>query len=155
MISNSKAYTNTIGIEDGDVVDLDFTFTYDGEVRQEVQGFITEVSNQSLIQGFYEGLLGMKVEQDKEIVVSPEKGYTDPNHELYGKTLYFDVHINSIVEGSREDTFSSDTSTTETSTPDTPTLDLPSNLSAFLISLFILVFIRKNKTFINRTLNIQ
>ncbi len=97
LVSGS-AYTTFGGIETGDVVNLDYVLSYDDEVQQEGPDFETEVSPNKLIQGFYEGLLGMKVGEDKEIVVPPDKGYTDPSHSLYGKFLYFDVHINKIVK---------------------------------------------------------
>ncbi len=103
LATQSFAYTTTDGIETGDVVNLDYTLSYDGEVQQQGPNFQTAVTDQALIVGFYEGLLGMKVGEDKEIVVTPDKGYTDPEHELYGKTLYFDVYINGIVESVRGD----------------------------------------------------
>ncbi len=97
ILIQSSAYTTKDGIETGDEVNMDYVLSYDGDVQQNGPGFVTVVSSDRLIQGFYEGLLGMKVGQDKEIIVSPDKGYTDPSHDLYGKTLYFDVHINKIV----------------------------------------------------------
>lgn len=99
LSKQSSAYNN--GIEEGDVVNLDYTLTYDGKVQQEGPGFQTQVSPKDLIEGFYEGLLGMKVGERKEIVVPPEKGYQEP-HELAGKTLYFDVYINGIIDDVRE-----------------------------------------------------
>ncbi len=57
------------GIEDGDKVNLDYVLSYDDEVQQNGPGFETYVTDSAIIQGFYEGLLGMRIGQQKNIVV--------------------------------------------------------------------------------------
>ena len=109
---SSSAYTASEGIEKYDKVNMDYVLSYDGKVQQNGPGFEAKISPNDLILGFYEGLLGMKVGDDKQIIVPPEKGYTQPGHELYGKTLYFDVHINSIVSNVRGNDYSESTSQT-------------------------------------------
>jgi hypothetical protein len=47
----------------------------------------------SVITGFYEGLLGMKVGEIKTQIVPPNKGYTDPSAPLFGKTLIFQIEL--------------------------------------------------------------
>lgn len=105
MSNQTSAYTSSLGIEDGDKVNLDYILTYDGEVQENGPGFEPTVSEGDLIQGFYEGLLGMKLGEEKHIVVPPSKGYTKPGHELEGKTLIFDVLINYIISNIRGDDY--------------------------------------------------
>lgn len=104
LISTS-GYTVTGGIEKYDEINLKYVLTYDGEVQETNLDFTTQVNPNNLILGFYEGLLGMTVGEDKNIVVPPEKGYTQPGHTLEGKTLHFDVHINVIVSNNRGDDY--------------------------------------------------
>lgn len=49
-----------------------------------------------VIPGFSNGLLGMKVGETKVAIVPPEDGYDVPTHELYGKTLIFQIELVSI-----------------------------------------------------------
>lgn len=105
MSLQSSAYTTSLGIEDDDEVNLDYILTYDGQVQEEGPGFVTKVNPEAIIQGFYEGLLGMKLGEEKQIVVPPHKGYNTAGHPLEGKTLYFDVLINSIVSNIRGDDY--------------------------------------------------
>jgi flagellar basal body-associated protein FliL len=52
-----------------------------------------------LIEGFWEGVIGMKVNETKVIRIPPEKAYTKPgweSHVLYGKTLIFEATLVSI-----------------------------------------------------------
>jgi hypothetical protein len=96
MIKPVSSYTASGGIETGDFVILDYELTYDGELQDEADNWETEVRDGILIDGFYEGLLGMHPGELKNIKVDPEDGYTDPTDDLYGKTLYFKVFIDAI-----------------------------------------------------------
>lgn len=50
-----------------------------------------------VISGFSDGLVGMKTGETKVEVVPPSRGYIDdPNHDLYGLTLYFQIELVSI-----------------------------------------------------------
>lgn len=100
--TSSVAYTDTIGIETNDEVNLHYALTFDGKLDQE-SDFTTIVSNNNLIEGFYLGILGMKVGQQKDIVVPPELGYS--SGDLAGKILYFDVTVNEIVINVRGDNY--------------------------------------------------
>lgn len=100
--STSVAYTDTIGIEENDEVNLHYALTFDGELDQE-SDFTTIVSNNNLIEGFYLGILGMKVGEQKDIVVPPELGYS--SGDLAGKILYFDVTVNEIITNIRGDDY--------------------------------------------------
>ncbi|MHA2027889.1 MAG: FKBP-type peptidyl-prolyl cis-trans isomerase [Candidatus Kariarchaeaceae archaeon] len=110
-ISTASGYNTTVGIQENDEVNLHYILTYDNKVQQENPSFTTVVSNKGLIQGFYEGLLGMRVGQRENIVVGPEKGY--PSGDLAGKTLYFDVKINSIVNNAYASDYVAPTTTIE------------------------------------------
>ncbi len=129
---SSSAYTATGGIEKYDEVDFDYVLSYDGEVQQNGPGFVTEVNSNNLILGFYEGLLGMIVGEDKNIVVPPDKGYS--TGELVGKTLYFDVHINAIVSNNRGDDYVEPIAET-TSNPEIANVG-SSNNESFISSIF-------------------
>lgn len=101
LLLQTSAYTTTDGIETNDEVNMYYQLKYDNAVQQTNNDFTTLVSSSKLIQGFYEGLLGMKVGQEKEIVVTPDKGYP-AGHELGGKFLYFTVKIYKITKNVRD-----------------------------------------------------
>ena len=47
-----------------------------------------------VIKGFDEALLGMKLNEEKEVEIPPEKGYgTSGRHPLAGKTLIFKIKV--------------------------------------------------------------
>ena len=93
----AQAYTTTNGIQEDDIVKIDYILTVDGEIEDQGQDWQTEVSTKRLIVGMYENLLGMKVDEEKEFDVPPHQGYTKPDHELYGLTLHFEVYVVSLV----------------------------------------------------------
>jgi hypothetical protein len=89
------------GIETGDTVYVEYTGTKesDGSVFDSTEGkgpvkFV--ISPGQLIQGFYEGMLGLELRTWKTITVPPSKGYTDPSAPLYGETLIFRVYVASL-----------------------------------------------------------
>lgn len=50
-----------------------------------------------VIQGFEEALLGMRVNEEKEVVLPPEKAYgKSGSHPMAGKTLQFRLLVTSI-----------------------------------------------------------
>ncbi len=98
---------------------LDYELTYDGELQStsddwetEVRGVKTEPVEGVLIEGFYQGLLGMHPGEEKHIVVPPEDAYTNPADDLYGKTLIFDVFIDAISQNIRDSDDGGDSSGT-------------------------------------------
>ena len=98
----SMAYTSELGIEKGDIVDLDYEGKLqDGTVFDAGNIKSADISPGKFIKGFYDGILGMKVGERKQIIVQPADGYTDPSHELYNKVLIFNVFINKIVDNVR------------------------------------------------------
>ncbi len=111
QVQQIKAYTSSGGIEDGDEVILDYVLYVDNKEYQKGNDFDTVVKKGTLIDGFYEGLLGMKIGEEKRIVVPPDKGYTNPSDELYGKELVFDVYFKELVHNVRDDTSSTSSGT--------------------------------------------
>ncbi len=103
MISmgSTSAYTHESGIETNDEVLMTYVLTVDGSVKDSSDSFKTVVSPNNVIQGFYEGLLGMKVWDTKSFVVPPDKGYS--TGDLAGKNLYFEVTIIEITINVRDD----------------------------------------------------
>jgi FKBP-type peptidyl-prolyl cis-trans isomerase 2 len=50
-----------------------------------------------VIQGFDEALIGMKVNEEKDVVIPPEKAYGKTgNHPMAGKTLQFKLRVTNI-----------------------------------------------------------
>ena len=50
-----------------------------------------------VIRGFDEALIGMKVNEEKEVVIPPEKAYGKTgNHPMAGKTLQFKLRVTNI-----------------------------------------------------------
>ena len=99
-IGSTSGYTHEIGIETNDEVLMTYVLTVDGEIFDSSSSFKTVVNPSDIIQGFYEGLLGMKVWDTKSFVVPPDKGYS--TGELAGKNLYFKVDIIEITKNVRD-----------------------------------------------------
>lgn len=51
-----------------------------------------------VIKGLDEALPGMKLMEEKEIAVPPEKGFRDPKHPLFGMPLNFKVKVVEIFK---------------------------------------------------------
>jgi peptidylprolyl isomerase len=50
-----------------------------------------------VVQGFEEALVGMKINETKEVTIPPEKGYgTVGRHPMVGKTLQFKLLVTNI-----------------------------------------------------------
>ena len=50
-----------------------------------------------VIQGFEEALIGMRVNEEKEVVIPPEKAYgKSGKHPMAGKTLQFKLRVTNI-----------------------------------------------------------
>lgn len=138
-----SGYTEENGVELGDVVVVSYigTTTEDGVTTEfdSTEEARFTISYDNLIEGFVDGILGMKVGEQKTIVVPPEKGYTTPGHQLYDKTLYFDLTLISVV-GFPEFTEEPFDSVLDDSTP-----ELTINFPTLLFSLFGLFAIVKTK----------
>jgi peptidylprolyl isomerase len=50
-----------------------------------------------VIQGFEEGIMGMKINEEKEVTIPPEKAYGKTGrHPMAGKTLVFKLRVTNI-----------------------------------------------------------
>lgn len=155
---NVTSYTEEIGIERGDIVQLEFEGTFaNGEVFSLRQTANFQLDPLGLIEGFYEGVLGMKVGEKKNIEVPPEKGYTDPEHVFYNQTLYFEVTVLALVENIRNDPDLNQNSsslpvtnqelsvneTLDTSNNDDTAPVIPINYYSVVLTLVVVTIIRK------------
>lgn len=102
-------------VEAGDTVKVHYTGSYKGKVfdttYEEVArkaGIYAEdkdykpmeilVGAGGVIKGIDEALLGMKLHEEKEVIIPPEKGYKSPAHPLSGKTLHFRIKVLEIFK---------------------------------------------------------
>jgi FKBP-type peptidyl-prolyl cis-trans isomerase 2 len=81
----------------------DYPKTSDFLMRESYEPLKVNVADQdslpyrSVIPGFKEGVLGLKVDETIVVRIPPDKGYyNDLTHELHGKTLIFEITIVSI-----------------------------------------------------------
>lgn len=83
-------------VENGDTVTLDFTGYADGEPFEggQAEGFELEIGSGSFIPGFEEQMVGMKLDEEKEIEITfPEEYHAA---ELAGKPAMFKVKVHEI-----------------------------------------------------------
>lgn len=83
-------------VENGDVVNIDYTGTKDGEEFQggSAQGYNLEIGSNTFIEGFESGLVGKQVGEETDLNLTFPEDYS--NEELAGKEVVFHVKINSI-----------------------------------------------------------
>ncbi|MCG7332142.1 trigger factor [Salinicoccus roseus] len=83
-------------VEEGDVVNLDFDGYVDGEQFEggQAEGYELEIGSGSFIPGFEDQVVGMGVEEEKDVNVTfPEEYHAE---ELAGKEATFKVKVNSM-----------------------------------------------------------
>ncbi|HGZ4812326.1 TPA: trigger factor [Staphylococcus aureus] len=83
-------------VENGDTVNIDFSGSVDGEEFEggQAEGYDLEIGSGSFIPGFEEQLEGMKVDEEKDVVVTfPEEYHAE---ELAGKEPTFKTKVNEI-----------------------------------------------------------
>jgi FKBP-type peptidyl-prolyl cis-trans isomerase 2 len=51
-----------------------------------------------VIKGLEEALVGMTLGEEKKVTIPAEKGYKNPAHPLYGKTLEFEIKVVEIFK---------------------------------------------------------
>lgn len=83
-------------VEDKDTVVLDYVGSVDGEEFEggRAESYSLEIGSNSFIPGFEEQLIGMKLEEDKEIDVTFPEDYH--SEDLKGKAAKFKVRIHEI-----------------------------------------------------------
>jgi FKBP-type peptidyl-prolyl cis-trans isomerase 2 len=58
---------------------------------------LVKIGSGQVIAGFEEGLIGMKINEEKEVTIPPEKGYGKTGkHPMAGKTLVFRLRVTNI-----------------------------------------------------------
>ena len=98
-----QAYSDDEGLQIGDVIEVNFDAkilggSRDGEVAIPNEISILELTPAAMISGFYEALLGMKINEVKNnIIIPPEKGYTSVSHELYNQTLNYNIQVLRLI----------------------------------------------------------
>ncbi|HDP4283449.1 TPA: trigger factor [Staphylococcus aureus] len=83
-------------VENGDTVNIDFSGSVDGEEFEggQAEGYDLEIGSGLFIPGFEEQLEGMKVDEEKDVVVTfPEEYHAE---ELAGKEATFKTKVNEI-----------------------------------------------------------
>ncbi|CAC6980797.1 trigger factor [Staphylococcus aureus] len=83
-------------VENADTVNIDFSGSVDGEEFEggQAEGYDLEIGSGSFIPGFEEQLEGMKVDEEKDVVVTfPEEYHAE---ELAGKEATFKTKVNEI-----------------------------------------------------------
>ncbi len=84
--------TSREDIAENDDAPKSSTYSYRGHGQYNLLEFTA--GEGQMIVGFDEGVMGMHLGETKVIIVPPEKAYNnDESHDLYGKTLYFEVTL--------------------------------------------------------------
>ena len=110
------SYSGATGVEIGDKIIVDYTIDDENGTQIDAQTNVTlTVSYDQLIEGFVDGVLGMKIGETKNFTVPPEKGYsTGP---LANMTLVFDVKLKDVLNWVTNNTTTA--VTTSSLSPDT------------------------------------
>ena len=106
-------------VETGDTVNIDYEGTIDGEVFEggSAEGFDLKIGSGRFIDGFEDGLIGMKTGGETDLELQFPEDY---DHEEYaGKDVVFHVVVNSISRpGEQDDAWVSEYTNGEYSTMD-------------------------------------
>lgn len=83
-------------VETGDVANIDFSGTKDGEAFAggTSEGYDLEIGSGQFIDGFEDGLIGMKVGEEKDLNLTFPENYD--NTDLAGAAVVFHVKVNKI-----------------------------------------------------------
>ena len=99
-VKETKIKSGTVA--SGTSINIDFTGKVDGKEfdNGSAQGYEVVAGNSGFIDGFDEGMIGMKVGQTKDLKLKFPDNYS-PNPKLSGKDVVFTVKINYIVKTSK------------------------------------------------------
>ena len=97
--ATTEEITDRKDIQEGDVANIDYTGTLDGEVFDggSAQGFDLEIGSGRFIPGFEDGLIGAEVGETVTLNLNFPDEYPN-NPDLAGKEVVFAVKVNSISE---------------------------------------------------------
>lgn len=92
----SYTLTDKTAVEDGDVANIDYVGTVDGEEFDggSATGYNLTIGSGNFIDGFEDGLIGAEVGSTKELNLTFPDDYT--NTDLAGKAVVFTVTVNGI-----------------------------------------------------------
>jgi hypothetical protein len=95
LLSNTFAYSEEVGVELGDKIHVKYVGEFlNGTVFDSNDGVTFTLSYEQLIEGFVDGVLGMKINENRTFEVPPEKGYS--SGPLAQETLVFNVNLLSV-----------------------------------------------------------
>jgi len=85
-------------LKDGDVANIDFTGTMNGEPVKDLKGtdYLVHTGSSETVPGFEEQIVGMEAGQKKEFDLTFPKDFFKP--ELAGQLVHFDLHLKDIRE---------------------------------------------------------
>lgn len=95
--TSSYTVNTSYAIQDGDIVNIDYVGSVDGEVFEDTEGAgtILEIGSGTYIDDFEEQLVGAHPGETVKVNVTFPEGYTE---ELGGKDAVFEVTINGVYE---------------------------------------------------------
>lgn len=100
MLSNYPSYEDTDKqiVENGDFADIDYVGKKDGVAFDggTAQGYVLKIGSHSFIEGFEEGLVGVKVGDTVDLNLTFPENYQSA--ELAGADVVFTVTVNKIVK---------------------------------------------------------
>ncbi|MBQ4530264.1 MAG: trigger factor [Lachnospiraceae bacterium] len=90
--------TDRDALQEGDIADIDFVGKIDGEAFEggSSEGYRLELGSGSFIEGFEEGLVGVKKGEKKDLNLTFPADYY--NTEYAGKAVVFEVTVNGIYQ---------------------------------------------------------
>ncbi len=92
----TSAYSPETGAEVDDVIIVDYKMTKEnGDLVDQASNAQFTLSYNKLVEGFVDGVLGMKINEKKEFTIPPERGYT--TGELAGIALNVEVTLLDVV----------------------------------------------------------
>ncbi len=96
QMQNTRLVEVDSAIENGNVANIDFKGSVDGEYFQggEAEGFDLEIGSHSFIDTFEEQLVGLKAGDTKDVLVTFPENYQAEN--LAGKPAKFEVKVNAV-----------------------------------------------------------
>lgn len=92
---NSDTQNQTAVAQNGDYVNIDFVGKIDGVAFNggSAEGYELKLGSDTMIDGFEDGIVGMKLDEEKTITVTFPENYTT---ELAGKEATFDITLHKI-----------------------------------------------------------
>ena len=96
--SYEEEVTDRDDVQDGDIVDIDYVGTLDGEEFDggSSEGYELEIGSGTFIDGFEEGLIGCTVGETVDLNLTFPEDYS--SEDLAGQDVVFTVTINSILQ---------------------------------------------------------